>query len=64
MRDPVDRLSRFPQIAQDVVTVDVDAHPQHKQKQTCTRTNGQQMTRLFVGFQGKTRRVHTSDWLR
>lgn len=33
--DPVDGLSWSPQAAQDVVTVDVDGHSDHKQKQTC-----------------------------
>ena len=35
MGDPVGDLSWSPQAAQDVVTVDVDGHSDHKQKQTC-----------------------------
>lgn len=39
LRDTVDRLSGLPQIAQNVVTVDVDDHPEHEQKKTCRGTN-------------------------
>lgn len=40
MRDPVDSLPRHPQIAQNVVTVDVDDHPEHEQKKTCRGRHG------------------------
>lgn len=35
LRNPVCCLSRLPQVAQNVVTVDVDDHPERKQKETC-----------------------------
>lgn len=35
-RDPVHRLSRLPQVTQDVVAVDVDGHSDQEEKKTCS----------------------------